>query len=162
MTYRFRSCRAFSLVEVTLALGIAAFCLIAVLGLVPAGLKTQQASIGETQANSIISQVVGKLRAATRVPPGQEDKTDSKWILRPHTSGTWDPTPDTLFFTADARSEGSSLTANSVFRATIHYIQPPTDTTSLSVITVSWPAPIDPSAGGVPSGSVSTFAAINR
>src|SRR5205809_1715661 len=94
-----RTLAAFSLVEITLALGVAAFALIAVLGMLPVGLKTQQASIQQTTANSIISQIEGKLRAATRVPPGQEDKSDSKWLLHPHTGGgPWDPTPDTLFF----------------------------------------------------------------
>ena len=53
---------AFSLVEVTLALGVAAFCLIAVLGLLPTSLKTQQTSIQQTTANQIISQIFSDLR----------------------------------------------------------------------------------------------------
>ena len=36
---------AFSLVEVVLALGVAAFALTAILGMLPMGLKTQQTSI---------------------------------------------------------------------------------------------------------------------
>lgn len=47
----------FSLVEVTLALGVAAICLITLLGLLPAGVKTQQTSIQQTTANQIISQI---------------------------------------------------------------------------------------------------------
>src|SRR5438552_368100 len=39
---------AFSLVEVTIALGVAAFCLLVLLGLLPAGAKTQQNSIQQT------------------------------------------------------------------------------------------------------------------
>ena len=49
-----RTTAGFSLVEVVLALGVAAFCLIAVLGMLPVGLKTQQASVGQTKANAII------------------------------------------------------------------------------------------------------------
>src|SRR6266481_6118983 len=60
----------FSLVEVTLALGVAAFCLIAVLGLLPTSLKTQQTSIQQTTANQIISQIFSDLRADLRLPPG--------------------------------------------------------------------------------------------
>ncbi len=157
---------AFSLVEITLALGVAAFCLIAVLGMLPVALKTQQASVQQTTADEIISQVVGKLRAATRVPPGQEDKTDNKWLLHPHTGGgPWDATPDTLFFTNDGNSEGSAITASSVYRATITYFQPPTPgyTTSLADITVSWPPQVDPTnSTGVLAGKVETFVAINR
>ena len=63
---------AFSLVEVTLALGVAAFCLITVLGLFPASLKTQQSSIQQTTANQIISPIFSVLRADVRLPPGQE------------------------------------------------------------------------------------------
>src|SRR5437867_7336907 len=65
---------AFSLVEVTLALGVAAFCLIAVLGLLPTGLKTQQASTEQTTANTIVSQIVADLNAALRLPPGLRSK----------------------------------------------------------------------------------------
>jgi uncharacterized protein (TIGR02598 family) len=155
---------AFSLVEITLALGVGAFCLIAVLGMLPVALKTQQAAIQQTAANSIISQIVGKLRADARVPPGQENRDDSNWFLHPHHSGPWDPTPDTLFFTNDGKSVGSGITPTSVYRATIQYIFPPTDTTTLADITVSWPPQVDPAdpTTGVLAGSVKTFVAINR
>src|SRR6266498_3315923 len=65
---------AFSLAEVTLALGVAAFCLIAVLGLLPTSLKTQQASIQQTTANQIISTIRSEERADIRLPPGLESK----------------------------------------------------------------------------------------
>ncbi len=164
MKHTGRERAAFSLVEITLALGVAAFCLIAVMGMLPAGLKTQQAGVQQTAANSIISQIVGKLRADARVPPGQENRDDSNWYLHPHHSGPWDPTPDRLFFTNDGKSEGSAMTPASVYRATIQYIFPPTDTTTLADITVSWPPQVDPAdpATGVLAGSVKTFVAINR
>jgi uncharacterized protein (TIGR02598 family) len=157
---------AFSLVEIAFALGVAAFAFVAVLGMLPVGLKTQQGGIQQTTANSIISQIVGKLRAAVRVPPGQQDQSDSKWLLHPHTgSGPWDPTPDTLFFTNEGNSVGSGITNDSVYRATITYFQPPTPgyTTSLADITVSWPPQFAPTdSTGVLAGKVETFVAINR
>ncbi len=157
---------AFSLVEIVIALGVAAFCLLAVMGMLPIGLKTQQASVKQTTANSIISQIEGKLRSATRVPPGQEDRTDSKWLLHPHTGGgPWDPTPDTLFFTNEGNSVGSAITSDSIYRATITYFQPPTPgySTSLADITVSWPPQFDPTnPASVLLGKVETFIAINR
>src|SRR4029077_11336823 len=61
----------FSLVEVTLAIGVAAFCLITVFALIPVALKTQQASIQQTTANDIMTQILGDLRADVRLPPGQ-------------------------------------------------------------------------------------------
>jgi type II secretory pathway pseudopilin PulG len=154
---------AFSLVEVVLALGVAAFALIAILGMLPVGLKTQQASVEQTTANGIISQISSDLRAAVRLPPGQQSK---QFSLNPHNGGAWDPTPDWLYFTINATQTGSTdqagVPTDAVFRATITYIFPPTTTTSLACITVSWPAPVDPAAGGVPTGSVQTFVAVNR
>src|SRR5262249_54430601 len=54
---------AFSLVEVTLALGIAAFCLIAVFGLVPVGVQTNRNATSQTRATNIMTGVVSDLRA---------------------------------------------------------------------------------------------------
>ena len=59
---------AFSLVEVTLALGIAAFCLIAVFGLVPVGVQTNRNATSQTAATNILSNVTADIRAS---PPGQ-------------------------------------------------------------------------------------------
>jgi hypothetical protein len=55
---------AFSLVEVTLALGIAAFCLIAVFGLVPVGVQTNRNATSQTAATNILSSVVSDIRAS--------------------------------------------------------------------------------------------------
>jgi uncharacterized protein (TIGR02598 family) len=152
---------AFSLVEITLALGVAAFALIAILGMLPAGLKTQQASVRETTANAIISAVVADLGAAVRLPPGQQSK---QFSLKGHWAAA--ATPDQLYFMTDGTfitgsTNQQTAPTNSVFRATVTYLKPPTETTSLADITVSWPAQVDPTTG-VPAGSVETFAAINR
>src|SRR5438874_13764949 len=64
----------FSLVEVTLALGVAAFCLLVLLGLLPTGLKTQQSGIQQTTANQIISQISSFLRSDVRLPPAQTSR----------------------------------------------------------------------------------------
>ena len=59
---------AFSLVELTLAVGIAAFCLIAVFGLIPVGVQTNRNATSQTAATNILSSVVSDIRAS---PPGQ-------------------------------------------------------------------------------------------
>ena len=148
---------AFSLVEVALALGVAAFCLIAVLGLLPASLKTQQASIQQTTANSIISQIFTDLRADLRLPPGLASH-EADGGFQPPLHGHWleRRTPDTLFFTQEGKpvNNGGDV---AVFRATITYNPlPPSGGTSLANITVSWPAQ------GVPAGSVTSLIAVNR
>ena len=57
---------AFSLVELTLALGIAAFCLIAVFGLMPVGVQTNRNATSQTAATNILAAVVADLRATPR------------------------------------------------------------------------------------------------
>src|SRR5207244_4996941 len=93
-------CGGFSLVEIVLALGVAAFCLIAVMGMLPVGLKTQQASVNQTKANAVISQVIDDLRADVRLPPGQASKAQGVWA---NLNGHWAAVakPDTLYFTND-------------------------------------------------------------
>ena len=101
----------FSLVEVTLALGVAAFALLVLLGLLPTGLKTQQSGIQQTTANQIISQISSFLRADVRLPPGQTSKAcpdppdpsdPCDWS---NLNGHWQnvATPDTMYFTNEGK-----------------------------------------------------------
>jgi len=163
----------FSLVEVTLALGVAAICLIAMLGLMPTSLKTQQTSIQQTTANQIISQIYAVLRADVRLPPGQANKVCPD-PPDPNVPCNWGDlhghwrdvaAPDTMYFTNEGKQTGNlngDPPADAVFRAKITYRLPPSETTSLADITVSWPAAVDPDNGGVPLGSVTTTIAVNR
>src|ERR1700674_3846005 len=66
MNRRIHFSAGFSLVEVTLALGVAAFCLIALFGLLPLGVQTNQSSISQTAAASVLSSVVADLRATPK------------------------------------------------------------------------------------------------
>ena len=154
----------FSLVELTLALGIMAFCLLAVLGLLAAGVQTQQASIQQTTANEILSEAAADLRASVRYPPGLASKLNSQqFTLKGHWAAVG--TPDTLYYTNEGSQTGgltpSTPPANAVFRLTLTYLLPPTDTTSLANVKVTWPAQVDP-ATGTPAGKVETFIAVNR
>ena len=55
--------RAFSLVEVTVALGIAGFCLIAIFGLLPAGLNANKSGIQQNAAANLAAMIASDLRA---------------------------------------------------------------------------------------------------
>jgi len=178
MTPPLKKTTGFSLVEVTLALGVAAICLLAVLGLMPAGVKTQQNSIQQTTANQILSQICSFLRADVRLPPGlykqicpdppdpnvqcNWDQLHGHWLLMSQP-------PDTLFFTHAGKPTGqlnqSTPPSDAVFRAKITYNPtPPTGSTSVANIVVSWPAPVNPDdpTTGVPGGSVTSLIAVNR
>jgi type II secretory pathway pseudopilin PulG len=172
------SCRtaAFSLVEVTLALGVAALCLLVLLGLLPAGVKTQQNSIQQTTANQILSQICSFLRADVRLPPGlykqvcpdpPDPDVGCNWDdLHGHWAQVAQP-PDTLYYTHAGKQTGginqSTPPADAVFRVKITYNPtPPTGSTSVANVVVSWPAAVDPDNGGVPAGLVKELLAVNR
>jgi uncharacterized protein (TIGR02598 family) len=160
---RFRS-SAFSLVEVTLALGVAAVSLLIIAAMLPISIKTNQASANQTIANGVISQIADDLRAAARLPPGQVSK---QFSLDPSKGikGRWEPTPQYIYFDYDARPTNtnpnlSTAPSDALYRVTITYRQPPVDTTSLADIKVTWPAAqSDPTKV---AGSVEMFVAINR
>lgn len=78
-----RSVAAFSLVEVTLALGIAAFCLIAVFGLMPVGVQTNRNAASQTVATNIMAAVVSDLRATPN-----ERNTSSQFAISFGTNAT--------------------------------------------------------------------------
>jgi type II secretory pathway component PulJ len=165
MKHRYRDCSAFTLADVTLALGVAALALIAVMGMLPVGLKVQQTSSSQTKANAVMSQAINFLRADVRLPPGQVKKAEGDWAnLNGHWQGV--AVPDTLFFTNDGKQNGygsgsaPAAPADAVFRATITYLFPPTATTSIAKITVSWPAA--QSDLTKVAGSIEMFAAVNR
>lgn len=157
-----RPAAAFSLVEVTIALGVAAICLIVLVGLIPAGLKTQQASAQQTIANQIMTVLLSDLRADLRLPPGQASKEGTSGFgLHGHWAQMY--APDTLWFNqqGDWLQLNGSAPAGATFRAKITYFRPPNISTSAASIVVSWPAQADP-AQTTPAGSVEQFIAVNR
>src|SRR6476646_4219948 len=60
------SAGAFSLIEVTLAIGIASFCLIAVFGLVPVAALTNRNATSQTVATNMMATVMADLRATPK------------------------------------------------------------------------------------------------
>jgi uncharacterized protein (TIGR02598 family) len=58
------TCSGFSLVEVTIAMGIFAFVVVAILGLYPVGLKMRSDSALETRATIIATELMSSIKAA--------------------------------------------------------------------------------------------------
>jgi uncharacterized protein (TIGR02598 family) len=136
---------AFSLVEVTLALGIAAFCLIAVFGLMPVGVQTNRNATSQTATTNIIAAVVSDLRATPTT-----SATSSQFAI---TFGT----AKTLYF--DGAGQGAtSLGANSRYQVNITFPSSPTGLRYADV-KVTWPAA---ATSANASGSVEMFAAFDR
>jgi len=134
---------AFSLVEVTLALGIAAFCLIAVFGLMPVGVQTNRNATSQTAATNIMAAVVADLRATTT-------NTSSQFAI---TFGT----NKTLFFDGTGQFT-SDLTANSRYQLNVTWNSAPTGL-RYADLKITWPAAASLANA---SGSVEAFAAFDR
>jgi uncharacterized protein (TIGR02598 family) len=138
---------AFSLVEVTLALGIAAFCLIAVFGLMPIGVQTNRNATSQTAATGILASVIADLRATPKPPA---INTSVQYGI---TFGT-----DTTLYFDGAGQFTTSLGANSRYRVSITFPSSPTGLRYAN-LKVTWPAAATSENA---SGSVETFAAFDR
>lgn len=161
---------AFSLVELTLALGIAAFCLLAIFRLLPIAVQTNRNATSETAATSIVTAVIADVRAtpATNTRSAQfginipTDPTTGVSTTCQRCANCWNDETQTLYFD----SAGQIATAtNGRYRLTFTHVQNATAATIagaiLANVSVSWPAAANPCATA-PSGSVETFAAFDR
>lgn len=72
-----RRCRGFSLIEVTLALGVIAFALLPIMGLVSMGMGTLRNSMDDTVRAVIVSEVIGEAQRTgwADLDDGFNDKT---------------------------------------------------------------------------------------
>jgi len=154
---------AFTLVEVAVAMAITSFCLIALLGLLPIGLKSSQASIEQTAANGILSELIADLRATPpTVPPGAAATSQQFSIPIPASPfiAATPPATTMLYFTSDGQFS-TSLTAQSDYLVTITFLTngPNAKTATFVELQVSWPAAATLANA---AGSVQTFVALDR
>jgi uncharacterized protein (TIGR02598 family) len=138
---------AFSLVEVVLALGVATFCLIAVVGLMPVGVQTNRNAAFQTAATNIMAAIVADLRT-----------TPAAAATSPQFAITFG-TDKTLYFDASGQAS-ASVGPDSRYRLSITWNSAPTGL-NYADLKVTWPASVDP-ATATPSGVVKTFAAFDR
>jgi len=152
---------AFSLVEVTLALGIAAFCLIAVFGLMPVGMQTNRNAKSQTRATNLMAAVMADLRATP------SNKAASLQFCIP-LSGT-----TTVFFDSEGRCSSDLPGLNSLcvgiaawnppletrYRVNVTFPSSGNANLKYADLKVTWPAAATPANA---SGSVEMFAAFDR
>jgi type II secretory pathway pseudopilin PulG len=151
-----RGSAAFSLVEVTLALGIAAFCLIAVFGLMPVGVQTNRNATSQTAATNIIASVIADMRATTSSTSRQYGITfgSAKTL---YFDGAGECSIDVTGSTAvDGSSWSPPLQTR--YRLNITFPLSPTGL-SYADVKLTWPAAATLANA---SGSVETFAAFDR
>lgn len=139
----------FSLVEVVIAIGVASFCLVVMLGLIPAGLNTNKDSSGETAAANIVRNISSDLRATAKT-----STTTSLYSISFPSGST--PITNTFYFDESA-STNSSNSPNSKYRATV--VLTSNSPTITVWIGITWPAAASPSAA---PGRYETVTAIDR
>jgi uncharacterized protein (TIGR02598 family) len=152
---------AFSLVELVLALGVAAFCLLAVVGMLPTAVKVQQASVQQTAANGITSGIIADLRASYRKPGNTNSSQFGIELKKLPPGQAAKYTPAALYFSLDGTQQNGA--GGAVFKATITYYRTAADSSATSTfanIIVSWPAAQDDLTKA--AGYIETLAVIDR
>ena len=146
---------SFSLVEVTLALGVAAVSLLVVFSLLPIGLQTNQRSIEQTASADILSTVAADLRAT---PRGTASSSQFN-ISIPANPITGSTVVSPIYF----NSAGQLVTSdqNPRYRVTITFLPNggTVKTTTFADLKVTWPA-----GAGIANakGLTEMFAAFDR
>lgn len=146
----------FSLVEITLALGIAAFALIGIFGLLPVGLQSNRSVVDQTAAASIASAI------ATDMQLGKLSGTSPlyKISLTPTATGTI-PSINLSDVASGSNTLGYQTGATPRYAVDIVLKDlAGSPNTKVGTITVSWP--VLTSTAAKPLGSVRTSIAIDR
>lgn len=152
MIRRHANGKGFSLVEVTLALGVAAFCLLSVCGLLTVGLDAKRGASSQTAAAGVLAAVVDDLRATPK-----SSATSSQFAV---TFGN----NKTLYFDALGRAATTTTPASpSPFQAryqvNVTFPASGDSTATFANVRLTWPADADPATA---AGSAELFAAFDR
>lgn len=152
---------AFSLTEVVIAIGVASFCLIAIFGMIPAGLNSNQASLRETLAASLTSSIISDLRSTV---PHSTATTSSIYNISFPAAGQ---SATNVFF---LNEDGSTNSLNNpatlpAYRATVVINSSATRAASSARIFLTWPVTLNSSQTGLPatfSDAFETVVGIDR
>lgn len=147
--------RGFSLVEVTLALGVAAVSLLVIFSLLPIGLQTNQRSAEQTACVDILSAVAADIRAT---PRGAASSAQFNIAIPPNpVTGPTSIAP--IYFDSTGRVVSSDITAR--YRVTITFLNNGAGarTATFADLKATWPAAATMAAA---QGSAEMFAAFDR
>lgn len=148
---------AFSLIEVTLALGVAGFCLIAMFGLLPVSLRSNQAAMEQTAANSIVTSISTDMRATSPTVPVGTATVTKQYAIGIPADGS--QATQTIFFNGERKASATKQTDSRYAAKVTFLINSSPRGAALSVVKVWWPASaIEANA----QGSVQTFVALDR
>jgi Tfp pilus assembly protein PilV len=134
----------FSLVEVTLALGVASVGLIAIFGLLPVGLRTNQDAAQQIAAGDILGAVTADLRATPATTPRGEAAVSHQFAINIPTNPVGETITSTLFFSGEGQFSASA-NSESRYRLTITFFQNAgSRAPTLAFLKMTWPAAASP------------------
>jgi uncharacterized protein (TIGR02598 family) len=152
-----RPSSAFSLVEVVIALGIAAFCLVAMLGLIPSGLKSAKNTTDQTAAAILLDDLALDLRntqAGSNITP--------LYAITLPAAGTAAANATTNFFINEDTTKTNTNSGLSTRYGVLLTMSNPTAYTTTAWIQVYWPPTIPVSSLSSALGLEESFVTIRR
>jgi uncharacterized protein (TIGR02598 family) len=150
---RIRHRFGFSLIEMVISIAIATFCLITLLGLLPAGLSSNRNSSRETQAANLATSLAADLHAAAPVD-------SSTPLFNIALNGS---TPLYLHEDSSIAQAPTDASQGPVYRVAVT-VTPPAGAShaaSTAWIKISWDAVTDPTKT-TPAGTYETVVSLNR
>ena len=149
----------FSLVEVTLALGIAAVCLTTVFALLPVGLRTNQNATQQVASADIMGAVIADLRSTPLTTPPGRATTSPQFSITIPANPVTATSSATLYFDNEGQFS-TSATSNSRYRLIITFV-PNSDSRSATLVDLrmTWPAAAQVANA---AGSSEMFLALDR
>jgi uncharacterized protein (TIGR02598 family) len=141
---------AFSLIEVTIALGIAAFCLIAMLGLLPSGMRNAATASEQTATIGILGDVLSDLKGT----PVSSTNSPRFEISIP-TAGN--STSQTLYFSENGTKEDTVSQAR--YSVVANLSAPTGSTVANTQVRIYWPAAASVANA---SGSIESVTVLDR
>ena len=152
---------AFSLVELTLALGVAAVSLLAIFGLLATGTQINHTAIEQTASSDIMSAVAADLRATPKTsPPGGATSSLQFGISIP-ANPVGAATSTTLYFSSVGQSS-VGLNTDSRYRLVVTFRPNGSGarTATFANLRMTWPAAANPT--NVNTSAAETFVALDR
>jgi uncharacterized protein (TIGR02598 family) len=161
MKSRTYSATGFSLVELTLALGVAAISLISLFGLLATGFQINHTAIEQIASSDILAVVAADLRATPKTTPLGGATSSPQFSIAIPSNPVATTTSSTLYFNAQGQSS-TSLNAGSRYRLVITFLSngPGSRTATFTDLRMTWPAAAIPTNGN--TGAAEAFIALDR
>jgi len=153
----------FSLVEVALAMGIASFCLVTLMALLPVGIQSYQQADNQSAMVNLATMVVRDLQAT---PTGTGTQTSPRFGFQVPAAGggaTSSASPITIYVDASGiasgMAPGSAPNASSIYRISVFFTPPGAGLRMATTarIWITFPANADPSPGTAPTNYTTMF-----